>query len=148
MDSLGRNVDVFFTPYFNSDVFKGQHPGSVLNQKPEGVKLLGRQVDLLALNRDQPLLRADIEIPNLDGGRGSRGAGCRRLDSGKAREASRRFGLFCYVKAEIQEVTLLLRIQQIQQALPNLTARGIQVEYRYFPMSPPPSHYFRNRCQL
>lgn len=113
MDSLGRNVDVFFTPYFNSDVFKGQHPGAVLDQKPKGVKLLGRQVDLLALNRDQPLLRANIEIPDLDGGRGSRSAGCRRPDSSKAREASRRSGLFCYVKAEIQEVTLLLRVQQI-----------------------------------
>jgi hypothetical protein len=32
----------------------------------------------------------------------------------------------------------LLRIQQIQQALSDLTARGVQVEYRYFPMLPPP----------
>jgi hypothetical protein len=32
----------------------------------------------------------------------------------------------------------LLRVQQIQQALPDLTARSGQIEYRYFPMSPPP----------
>jgi hypothetical protein len=63
------------------------------------------------LDRDQPLFRADIEIPDLDVVHRSRGAGCRRLDSGKAREVSGRSGLFCYVKAEIQEVTLLPRIQ-------------------------------------
>jgi hypothetical protein len=43
----------------------------------------------------------------------SRSAGCRWLDSGKAQEVSGRPGLFCYVKAEIQEVTLLLCIKQI-----------------------------------
>jgi hypothetical protein len=42
------------------------------------------------------------------------------------------------VEQEIHKITLLLRIQQIQQALPNLTARGVQIEYRYFPMSLPP----------
>jgi hypothetical protein len=46
--------------------------------------------------------------------------------------------LFYSVEQEIHKIPLLLRVQQIQQALPDLAARGIQVEYRYFPMSPPP----------
>jgi hypothetical protein len=105
--------NVFLFPQPIGDVFKGQHPGTVLDQKPKGIKLLGSQVDLLALDRDQPLLRADIEIPNLDVIRGSRGAECRRPSGRKAREVSGRSGLFGYIKAELQEVTLLLRIQQI-----------------------------------
>jgi hypothetical protein len=42
------------------------------------------------------------------------------------------------VEQEIHKIPLLLRVQQIQQALPDLTARGVQVKYRYFPMPSPP----------
>ena len=73
VDSFVRSIDVFLAPHLIGDGFKGQHSGAAHDQELEGIKLFGGQVNLLAPDSDQPLLRAKMKLTNLDGVHGSRG---------------------------------------------------------------------------